>query len=168
MRRISFAHTEQAVIERRKDVTRRIGWLFAKPGMRLLAVDKLRTTEAERLAVIEIVSVRRELLHEITESDVRRECVDTFLHCEAHHADDDLPPAADCVDCFIDLFTAAIKCDDIETVTRIEFRYVDCNCGARPACVGAYEGMTEIEPACNACCGHGNEDGRCWPLKGAA
>lgn len=37
-------------------------------------------------------------------------------------------------------------------------------CGAPATCVGAYEGATDPEPACDGCCGHGNEDGWCEPL----
>lgn len=38
-----------------------------------------------------------------------------------------------------------------------------CDCGARATCFGAYEGGKEC-PSCDACCGHGNEDGRCQDL----
>ena len=31
------------------------------------------------------------------------------------------------------------------------------------ACYGAYENETPSY-ACNDCCGHGCEDGRCWPI----
>jgi hypothetical protein len=41
-------------------------------------------------------------------------------------------------------------------------------CGERPAaCIGSYEGGGDgggESPACDVCCGHGNEDGRCRPL----
>lgn len=37
---------------------------------------------------------------------------------------------------------------------------------ANPAtCIGAYEGMEDETPACDVCCGHGNEDGYCKQLK---
>lgn len=40
------------------------------------------------------------------------------------------------------------------------------HCGERVAtCSGRYEAMTEEAPACDECCGHGNEDGRCRPLE---
>ncbi len=40
--------------------------------------------------------------------------------------------------------------------------FLDCaTCGKRAACVGRYEAMTDIEPACDECCGHGCEDGLC-------
>jgi hypothetical protein len=31
-------------------------------------------------------------------------------------------------------------------------------------CVGSYEEGAEETPACDECCGHGNEDGRCKPI----
>lgn len=37
-------------------------------------------------------------------------------------------------------------------------------CGKPATCIGRYEGMTEDDPACDDCCGHGNEDGRCEPI----
>lgn len=39
-----------------------------------------------------------------------------------------------------------------------------CYCGNEAACVGAYEGDRIPEPSCDECCGHGNEDGVCWPI----
>jgi hypothetical protein len=39
------------------------------------------------------------------------------------------------------------------------------HCGSlEVACVGAYESMPHPEPACNECCGHGCEDGRCYRI----
>lgn len=37
-------------------------------------------------------------------------------------------------------------------------------CGKPATCIGRYEDMTEDDPACDDCCGHGNEDGRCEPI----
>ena len=37
-------------------------------------------------------------------------------------------------------------------------------CLSPAACVGAYEGAQEEAPACDTCCGHGNEDGYCRPI----
>lgn len=34
-------------------------------------------------------------------------------------------------------------------------------CGNPATCVGRYEDMVDMEPACDECCGHGNEDGLC-------
>jgi hypothetical protein len=38
-------------------------------------------------------------------------------------------------------------------------------CGKPATCRGAYEGEQEPQLACDSCCGHGNEDGRCEPLR---
>lgn len=38
-----------------------------------------------------------------------------------------------------------------------------CECGQPATCVGAYE-MRPFECACDDCCGHGCEDGVCYPL----
>ena len=37
-------------------------------------------------------------------------------------------------------------------------------CDKPATCFGAYEGYEDAERACDECCGHGNEDGRCWPI----
>lgn len=41
-------------------------------------------------------------------------------------------------------------------------------CGKPATCIGSYEGHTPIAPACDKCCGHGNEDGWCVPIADAA
>lgn len=41
------------------------------------------------------------------------------------------------------------------------------HCGAPATCVGRYESVGDDapwEPACDTCCGHGCEDGRCHPM----
>lgn len=129
MRRMSFALTTDAVLNRTKTVTRRIGWTFAKVGDRYLAVDKLRTTNAKKLGVIEVVSVRREFLYDMHEDDVVLEGMDTFERCDTresgpHHEF----PSSTCTDCFYDMFVAANDRDGHPSdgrVTRIEFRYVE-------------------------------------------
>lgn len=37
-------------------------------------------------------------------------------------------------------------------------------CLAPATCMGAYECAVVFEPACDGCCGHGNEDGSCMPV----
>lgn len=38
-------------------------------------------------------------------------------------------------------------------------------CGKPVTCIGEYEICTGVERyACDACCGHGNEDGHCRPV----
>jgi protein gp37 len=38
-------------------------------------------------------------------------------------------------------------------------------CTGKAACIGMYESMEQYQPACNACCAHGNEDGHCLRLR---
>lgn len=38
-------------------------------------------------------------------------------------------------------------------------------CGGKATCFGAYEGETAKSYACDDCCGHGSEDGKCVPIK---
>lgn len=65
-RLMSVSMTTQAVIERRKTVTRRRGWTFLRPGDRLTLCRKVQGRKPgeplERLAEVEVVSVRRESL----------------------------------------------------------------------------------------------------------
>jgi len=37
-------------------------------------------------------------------------------------------------------------------------------CGEPADCIGAYENATTPAPACNTCCAHGCEDGKCEPI----
>jgi transposase-like protein len=40
-----------------------------------------------------------------------------------------------------------------------------CVCGRPVSCIGRYEGAEKESPSCDTCCGHGNEDGYCSPVK---
>lgn len=70
---MSVAFTEQAVIERRKTVTRRKGWLFVKPGDRLTLCRKVMGRKPGeplvRLAEVEVVDVQRHRLGELLTCD---------------------------------------------------------------------------------------------------
>lgn len=107
---MSVSLTEQAVVERRKTVTRRLGWRFAKPGDRLTLCRKVMGRKPGeplvRLAEVELVSVRRERLDEITLGDVGREGFP------------DWTPAQ-----FIDFFRFT-KAGPATEVTRLEWRYL--------------------------------------------
>lgn len=76
-RNMSFAMTTPQFIDGTKDVTRRMGWWFLKPGDVVQGVEKamgLRKGEkVKRLGPIRVVSVRRERLDAITQEDVVRE-----------------------------------------------------------------------------------------------
>lgn len=76
-RNMSFAYTIDAVKERRKTVTRRVGWRHVKAGEIVNACEKcmgLKPGEkVNRLAMIRIKSVSREPLKAITAHEVERE-----------------------------------------------------------------------------------------------
>ena len=128
MRRMSFARTTDAVLNRTKTVTRRLGWAFARVGDRYLAVDKLRTKNARKLAVIEVVDVRVEPLGAIERlpldegrAEVRREGapLPAGHRCGACKGE-----YHDCPSCFANIFLK-LGAARITPVRRIEFQYVD-------------------------------------------
>lgn len=112
MRRISFGMTLAQFEDGSKDVTRRLGWELLQPGEHLLAVDRVmgfRPGQRERvLGEIEVLSVRREPLEQITDADVAREGF----------------PGRDRA-WFVAMFTAAQRCRPEQIVTRIEFRKIE-------------------------------------------
>lgn len=121
MRLMSVALTEQAVIERRKTVTRRLGWWADKngrsllhPGDQLQLCRKVMGRRAGeplvRIAVVEVVDVLREPLNAITDGDVEREGFD---------------PRGWCAASFVDLFCEEMRCQPGTEVTRIEWRYLE-------------------------------------------
>jgi len=109
---MSVALTETAVRERRKTVTRRLGWRTLKPGVRLTLCRKVmgrkKGEPLVRIAEVEVVSVRREYLDGIWFEDVERE---GFVG---------LTPEE-----FVAFFCEHMKCDPHDEVTRIEWRYLD-------------------------------------------
>lgn len=109
-RLMSVSLTEQAVVERRKTVTRRLGWKFLKPGDTLTLCRKVMGRKPGeplvRLAEVEVVDVRRECLHEITAADVVRE---GFRLTQRG---------------FVEFFCEHMGCTPDTEVTRIEWRYV--------------------------------------------
>lgn len=119
MRNIAASMTEAQILDRSKDVTRRMGWLKLKAGERLQVCRKCmgrkRGELLVKLAVIEVVSVRRErldLMHtdgEYGNAEVRREGFPEWT------------PQA-----FVRFFCEGHKgCTPASLVTRIEFKYVD-------------------------------------------
>lgn len=110
MRNISFSLTEEAFMNGTKDVTRRLGWTNLKVGERVQGCRKvmgrLNGEPLVKLAVIEVVSIRRERLESITDEDVVRE---GFPHFTA-------------ID-FVAFFCRSHKgCEPDTIVTRIEFK----------------------------------------------
>lgn len=126
MRLMSFALTTAQILDRSKTVTRRMGWKNLKPGDQIRAVKKaMGFKKGEKvgppLAVIEVVSVRREPLDAML--DDPKYGHDEFL-AEGFTFDDRVDTYAQlCVWCA--WFAESHGCDVSDEVTRIEFRYVD-------------------------------------------
>lgn len=124
MRLISCSMTEGQVRARKKDVTRRLGWLTVEPGEHLMFCRKVMGRKPGeplvKIVEIEVVSKRRELLrrmikeHTYGVDECRREGFPTMtprqfvnFFCKSHPG------------CVIDEF------GNTETmVTRIEFKYI--------------------------------------------
>ena len=73
MRNMSFALTEQPMLDGSKDVTRRLGWLFLKKGDLLRPVRKcMGLRPGEKIVVLtdpkRVVDVRREPLRRMTDN----------------------------------------------------------------------------------------------------
>lgn len=111
MRNMSFALTTDQLLRREKTVTRRLGWLYLRPGEWVQAVKKcmgLKPGEKlEPLCVIRVVDTRREPLRAMTVEDCARE---GFPHLS--------------VDEFVEFFCKTHKgCTPDTIITRIEFDY---------------------------------------------
>lgn len=135
-RLMSVAKTTDAVIERRKWVTRRLGWWEDKNGRRLLKPgDTLTLCEKVqgrkpgepivRLAEVRVVDLRRERLDAITDYDVQ---------LEGFRGDDlaafgldrvGLLPRGAAAAAFIRFFVDSMGCSPDQEVTRIEWDYLD-------------------------------------------
>ncbi|MEV6340977.1 hypothetical protein AB0M12_40435 [Nocardia vinacea] len=112
-RLMSVSLTEDAVRERRKSVTRRMGWLTLTSGTRLTLCRKVmgrkRGEPLVRIVDVEVVEVRRERLDTITLDEVRAEGFP------------DMTPEQ-----FVAFFCGSHKgCTPGSTVTRIRWRYLD-------------------------------------------
>ncbi len=111
MRHMSFSMTTEQIRDQSKTVTRRLGWLFLKPGDLVQPVEKAQgLKKGERVkkigCPIRIVNVGRELLDAVSLSDV---------FCEGYQN-------MSCVQ-FIAMFCIANQCSRNPIVTRIQFEY---------------------------------------------
>lgn len=108
-RGMSFWITQQQMYDEIKDVTRRLGWKFLKPGDIVNAMEKcqgLKKGEKQMLIYqIEIISVRQEPLFSITQEECVREGFP------------DLTPIG-----FVEMFCLANKCIPTTEINRIEFK----------------------------------------------
>lgn len=112
-RLMSVAMTEQQVRDRTKTVTRRKRWRFLKPGDRLTLCRKVRGRKQGeplvRIVDVEVVSVSRERLDQITLNEVALEGFPDMTPEEFVHR----------------FFVKAQGMQPGDTVTRIEWRYLD-------------------------------------------
>jgi len=166
-RLMSVTLTEQAVVERRKTVTRRLGWWKTRKGVRILqAGDRLtlcrkvmgRRRRCEhpgaplltqrcpwcddtdyvvdplvRLADVEVTSVRRERLWDITLADIEREGVDPALW---HPFMPETTTSRQCVG-WVSWFCHEQGVTPDTEVTRIEWRYLDDQAATTQLTLGA-------------------------------
>lgn len=118
---MSVSYTEQAVVERRKTVTRRLGWVFLKPGDHLTLCRKVMGRKPGeplvRLAEVEVVDVQRQRLLDIPARDIPREGVPAETFTSLGHD-------GTCPSCWATWFARAMGCDIQSDVTRIEWRYL--------------------------------------------
>jgi hypothetical protein len=123
MRNASFIYTEQQVINETKDVTRRMNWLWARPGMRIQACQKCQGRKKGeplvKLKVIEIVDVRREPLNALTRTDIVYYSPEAAKREVVREGFPDMTPEE-----FVKMFCSHMKCDPNDFVTRVEFKYV--------------------------------------------
>ncbi|OQX14584.1 MAG: hypothetical protein BWK73_09320 [Thiothrix lacustris] len=112
MRNMSFAMTTAQVQARTKSVTRRFGWWFLEPDTEIRAVKKAmglkKGERVEELAVIRVVSTRKEPLNAITQDDVIKEGFPDWTPEQ-----------------FIAMLVEHYKVDPRKLVNRIEFEYVE-------------------------------------------
>jgi hypothetical protein len=111
MKNISFSLTAEAISNRTKTVTRRLGWTDLKPGTLLQPVVKGQgLKKGEKVqpigGPIRVVSVRREPLARVTFAEVAR---------EGFHG---MGPSE-----FVAMFIRTHKCGATTEITRIEFSY---------------------------------------------
>lgn len=104
--------TTDQIRNRTKTVTRRLGWLKLKVGDKLQGCVKcmgLKPGEKiQKLASIEVVSIRREELCKMMDDDCARE---GFPEMDSEQ--------------FIEMFCSHMKANRLTEVTRIEFKYID-------------------------------------------
>ena len=124
MRYISFSMTTEQIRAGTKDVTRRLGWLHAKPGQLLMpALKCMGLKPGERIvalrAPIRLVDVRREPLRMMTDDldygleEIRREGFEGHLELGS--------PIA-----WVEWFCRSHRgCEPGTVITRLQFEYTD-------------------------------------------
>lgn len=108
MRNMSFSLTTPQMKDGSKRVTRRLGWKFLKEGELVMAVEKCqglkKGEKVKKIGPIQILSIRKERLDEITYADLYLEGFDHLTKGQ-----------------FVRMFCKANKCLSDQIVQRIEF-----------------------------------------------
>ena len=121
MRNMSFFLTTQQMRDETKDVTRRIGWKFLKPGDLVMACVKCQGLgkggTIERIHPIEIVSVGEEELWEIHDRPIRSARQNFVQYTETHR--EGFPEMTGMQ--FVMMFMKEMNCKTSTLVNRIEF-----------------------------------------------
>lgn len=111
-RLMSVALTEQQVRDRTKSQTRRLGWVFLKPGDQITLARKVmgrrKGEPLVRITDVDVTGVRRERLDAITAEEVTREGFPGWTPAQ-----------------FVEFFCTHMKCTPDTEVTVIEFQYRD-------------------------------------------
>ncbi len=118
MRNMSFSLTTNAILNRSKTVTRRLGWANLKAGQRVKAVKKGEKVEV--LAIIEIVSNEPEPLSEIIYAPYR----DGDENSNVGECDREGFPHMTPIE-FVRMFRQHMGAGFKQIVNRIEFKYVE-------------------------------------------
>ena len=108
---MAFSITIHQMYECTKTVTRRLEWGYLKPGDTVCAVERSRGLKkgegVKKIGLIEIQSVIRERLDQITHEDCIREGFP------------DMTPEQ-----FVDMFMRASGCSSSQIVNRISFKHL--------------------------------------------
>lgn len=125
-RLMSVTHTVDAVVERRKTVTRRAGWHMLAPGDRLTLCRKVmgrrKGEPLDRLAEVRVVSTRREPLNAITDEDVELEGFG-WDDLDGYTCSDEGTPGALAL-AFARFFVDKMGGSIDQVVTRVEWEYL--------------------------------------------
>jgi hypothetical protein len=109
---MSFKLTTAQIRTRTKDVTRRLGWWFLKPGDIINAVEQCRGLKkgekVQHLGKIKIISTRPERLHDVDALECIREGFPKMTPWT-----------------FIVMFKKANSCQAWTKINRIEFEYME-------------------------------------------
>lgn len=114
-RNMSFSMTTEAIRDRTKTVTRRLGWWTLGPGDLLIACEKCqglkKGEKVVRLATIRVLGTSWEPLSDIE------------LYGSQETAREGFPELGP--NGFVDMFCRANRCDPWDLVNRIEFEYLE-------------------------------------------